>query len=241
MHGVMGVSMSPWLRIFVPSLIVATTLAGCGSESETQTPNAPSGATASPVRTSTAGSAAGTPTLRSGKRFDLGVASAALPAGWKLMDTSDARVARRLSIKAHDSLDGFVLVRKGADPNTVAGSFPLIAIDQGVGADRPKPGQSFAALKQATADAMARLAQAGFSGFKFLDDTTLDGMPTAVSEVMQTSSGPSGTSVVAHRTLGAMHGGELYRIAVSARGRSVPDDDLLALETVRSTWQWKAR
>jgi hypothetical protein len=225
------------LRGVVALIAAAAPLAavGCGSTSQ---PNLHSGSGSVPGAGVSQGGGVPRP-VRPLARFSLGIATAAMPSGWTLMNTPDARAMRRQSIQAGDSLDGFLLLPRGADPNNPADDLPLMAIDEALGSDKPPPGQSLADTKQADAAAAARLAPYGFSGFTSLADTTVGGIPASVSEITQTSTGPEGTTIATHRTIGVTYRGQTYHIGLSVRGTSITKADLAALEALRSSWRWR--
>jgi hypothetical protein len=115
--------------------------------------------------------------LAASGRFDMGIATAAMPAGWALIDTSDTRYDRQQSIEHGGGLDGFAILPRGADPNNSDDDLPLLSIGGGTGGTGGPPGQTLAQEKQTGATSMAALKPDGFSNFGFLDDTTVGGVP----------------------------------------------------------------
>jgi hypothetical protein len=219
-----------WLVALVAGALVVV---GCGASRG-------GGGGAAAAAASGAGNGSGfPPPLPATGRFKLGVAATAVPAGWQLVDGPGMQEMRQSSLAGGSELDGFTLVHRNPNSDSAADAFPSLSIAEATGSSRPSPGETLAAQKRANAAAAAGLAQDGFSGYQSLADTTVDGIPATVSEVTQASTGPEGTTVVRDCTIGVVYHGQGYTIEVSARGTSIPQVDLAALNTLRASWRWQ--
>jgi hypothetical protein len=98
-------------RALLVSGLAAIAVIGCGSSERMPRPARTDSANAAPT-TAQAPAATTTPASRPAERFDLGVATAALPPSWQLQSNADALAGRRQARAHGDPLNAaFIIVR----------------------------------------------------------------------------------------------------------------------------------
>ena len=211
-------------------MLIVALIAGCGSSGDQADRGAVATATAPAATTTVAPPPAATTATAhaTAGRFDVGIATAAAPAGWEVADSPKIRALRLALEKVGDLLDApFLLFRDGADPE--APNLPRLSIEKG----------SNLGDVSGTFDAQRRAAAAA-KGFELRGDTTLDGAPAFVVEGRADGSGPTGVVGTTFRILRAPYRGETYVLSVTVRGASIGAADAAALEALRASWSWRS-